>query len=187
MNKYSLTVGMVGHPNAGKSSLINALLGRAAVSVSNAPGHTKHLQTLCAVPNCQNVRLCDCPGLVFPAVDISRSLQTLLGIFPYPKLAEPYSCVQFLAERLPLINIYQLKPYIGSDSDAALYGASHPGGSNAAFVEDYEELILKTKYNGQPSDFELKNKHLLCVTSTTDIHNVLYQVQLHQHYQIILQ
>ena len=33
-----LTIGMVGQPNAGKSSLINSLVGRRVVSVSKTPG-----------------------------------------------------------------------------------------------------------------------------------------------------
>jgi ribosome biogenesis GTPase A len=165
--KIALTIGMVGHPNAGKSSLINAILGRPAVSVSNTPGHTKHLQTLTTIPHCsQAIRLCDSPGIVFPAVDISRSLQTLLGIFPYPKLAEPYTCVQFLSERLPLVNIYQLKPYLSHDSDAGLHGSSHPGGDKACFVEGYQEMILKTRYNGHPTQEEIE-KRLISIPSNS--------------------
>ena len=41
-----LTVGMLGQPNAGKSSLINSLMGKRVVSVSKTPGHTKHFQTI---------------------------------------------------------------------------------------------------------------------------------------------
>jgi hypothetical protein len=99
------TIGMVGHPNAGKSSLINAILGRPAVSVSKTPGHTKHLQT---IPLTEDLQLCDCPGLVFPAVDMPRPLQVLMGIFPPTQLREPYSCVTYLAERLNLPVIYNL-------------------------------------------------------------------------------
>lgn len=58
-----LTVGCVGFPNVGKSSLMNALMGRKVVSVSKTPGHTKHFQTIFLT---NTVRLCDCPGLVFP-------------------------------------------------------------------------------------------------------------------------
>ena len=120
------TIGMVGHPNAGKSSLINSLLGRNAVSVSNTPGHTKHLQTITALEGARDIQLCDCPGLVFPAADMPRPLQVLMGIFPLSSLREPYSAVQYLAERLPLIDIYELQPYLGADSDAALAGPAAP-------------------------------------------------------------
>ena len=41
------------------------------VSTSRTPGHTKHFQTIFLTPN---VRLCDCPGLVFPSV-VGKQLQ----------------------------------------------------------------------------------------------------------------
>lgn len=40
------TVGLVGYPNVGKSSTINALLTEKKVSVSATPGKTKHFQTI---------------------------------------------------------------------------------------------------------------------------------------------
>ena len=38
-------IGLVGHPNVGKSSMVNYILGRKSVSVKATPGHTKTLQT----------------------------------------------------------------------------------------------------------------------------------------------
>ena len=69
-----LTLGMVGHPNVGKSSLINSLVGKRVVSVSKTPGHTKHFQTIFITPK---IRLCDCPGLVFPSL-IPRPFQVCI-------------------------------------------------------------------------------------------------------------
>lgn len=60
-----------GLPNAGKSSVLNAVLGRSAVSVSRTPGRTRYFQTHFLTPT---VRLCDCPGLVFPST-APRELQ----------------------------------------------------------------------------------------------------------------
>ena len=42
--KEKIMVGMVGFPNVGKSSTINALLGNKKTSVSSTPGKTKHFQ-----------------------------------------------------------------------------------------------------------------------------------------------
>jgi ribosome biogenesis GTPase A len=100
-----VTLGMIGHPNAGKSSLINALAGKKLLSVSRTPGHTKHLQTLFLNEfSC----VCDCPGLVFPAVDMPKALQVVCGLFPLAQLREPYSVVRYVAERVPLPRIYKL-------------------------------------------------------------------------------
>ncbi len=86
---------------------MNSLFGRPVVSVSETPGHTKHIQTL--ILN-ERIHLCDCPGLVFPAVDIPKPLQVLCGIYPISQLREPYSAIQYLAERIPLEVLYKLKP-----------------------------------------------------------------------------
>ena len=101
-----LVVGVIGHPNAGKSSFINSLFGRPVVSASDTPGHTKHLQSLALTPS---IAVLDSPGLVFPAVDMPRPLQVLCGIFPVQQLREPYSSVAFLAERVPLDRVYKLE------------------------------------------------------------------------------
>ncbi len=38
-----MTVGVIGYPNVGKSSLINSLKKSKAVGVSSVPGYTKNL------------------------------------------------------------------------------------------------------------------------------------------------
>lgn len=100
-----LTIGCVGFPNVGKSSLLNAVMGKKVVSVSRTPGHTKHFQTIYLT---NTVRLCDCPGLVFPSA-VSRKLQVLMGSYPIAQLREPYASIKFLAERVDLPKLLVLK------------------------------------------------------------------------------
>lgn len=100
-----LTIGCVGFPNVGKSSLLNAVMGKKVVSVSRTPGHTKHFQTIFLT---NTVRLCDCPGLVFPS-GVPRKLQVLMGSYPIAQLREPYASIKFLAERLDLVALLALK------------------------------------------------------------------------------
>ncbi|KAI0641634.1 hypothetical protein C8Q79DRAFT_988412 [Trametes meyenii] len=58
----SITVGVVGYPNVGKSSLINSLKRSKACAVAAQPGHTKELQT---VQLERGLRVIDSPGVVF--------------------------------------------------------------------------------------------------------------------------
>lgn len=41
--KTSVTVGVIGFPNVGKSSLINSMIKKKAVGVSSNPGFTRHI------------------------------------------------------------------------------------------------------------------------------------------------
>ncbi|GAA5881958.1 hypothetical protein JCM3774_002089, partial [Rhodotorula dairenensis] len=59
--KHSLTIGLIGHPNVGKSSLINTLKRSKACSVAPTPGWTKEVQEVVIE---KGVRVLDCPGVV---------------------------------------------------------------------------------------------------------------------------
>lgn len=65
-----VTIGMVGYPNVGKSSVINVLCGKKLVGVDSRPGKTKNFQTIFLE---KDLLLCDCPGLVFPSVVSSKA------------------------------------------------------------------------------------------------------------------
>ncbi|XP_051999415.1 guanine nucleotide-binding protein-like 1 [Xyrauchen texanus] len=100
-----VTLGCLGFPNVGKSSVLNSLVGRKVVSVSRTPGHTKYFQTYYLTPT---VKLCDCPGLVLPSL-VDKQLQILAGIYPVSQLQEPYSSVGYLCERTNFLSVLKLK------------------------------------------------------------------------------
>lgn len=88
-------------------SLINGMKRKKVVSTSRTPGHTKHFQTIFLT---DKICLCDCPGLVFPALDMKKELQVLCGLFPIAQVREPYSSIRYLAERVRIEEIYKLDP-----------------------------------------------------------------------------
>ncbi|KAG8448678.1 hypothetical protein GDO86_015671 [Hymenochirus boettgeri] len=106
-----LSIGCVGFPNVGKSSLINGLVGKKIVSVSRTPGHTKYFQTYYLTPT---VRLCDCPGLIFPSL-IDKQQQILAGIYPIAQIQEPYTSVGYLSCRIPVPRLLKLPESIRGD------------------------------------------------------------------------
>lgn len=61
-----LAVMIVGIPNVGKSTLINKLAGRKAVSVQNKPGHTRANQYIRVS---EEIALIDTPGILSPNYD----------------------------------------------------------------------------------------------------------------------
>lgn len=92
------TVGLVGYPNVGKSSTINALIGAKKVSVSSTPGKTKHFQT---IHLSSDVLLCDCPGLVFPNFATTKAELVCNGILPIDQLREFSGPASLVAQRIP--------------------------------------------------------------------------------------
>lgn len=84
--KKSITVGVVGLPNVGKSSLINSLKRSHVVNVGATPGLTRTMQE---IQLDKNVKLLDCPGVVMlrsSESDVSMALRNCKRI---EKLDDP--------------------------------------------------------------------------------------------------
>nr|CCC91793.1 putative GTP-binding protein [Trypanosoma congolense IL3000] len=60
--KTPISVGVIGYPNVGKSSLINTLRHKAVCKVAPVPGETKVWQYVALT---RNIFLIDCPGVVY--------------------------------------------------------------------------------------------------------------------------
>ena len=106
--KTSITVGLVGYPNVGKSSVINSLKRARAAAVSPTPGMTKVMQE---VTIDRNIKLLDCPGIIFGADAIDQMghnendskgtglvLRNCIGV---DQLPDPVGAVEVLLEKVP--------------------------------------------------------------------------------------
>ncbi|CDY34918.1 BnaA01g32490D [Brassica napus] len=114
--KKSITVGIIGLPNVGKSSLINSLKRAHVVNVGATPGLTRSLQE---VHLDKNVKLLDCPGVVLlkesSANDASIALRNCKRI---EKLEDPVSPVKEilkLCSTQMLVTLYKIPSFEGVD------------------------------------------------------------------------
>jgi large subunit GTPase 1 len=94
----AITIGLVGYPNVGKSSILNALIKGKNVSVSGTPGKTKHFQTLYLD---KELILCDCPGLVMPSFVRTKAEMILNGILPINQMKDHVPSINLLGTLIP--------------------------------------------------------------------------------------
>ncbi|KAJ3682411.1 hypothetical protein LUZ60_014984 [Juncus effusus] len=111
--KVAITVGIVGLPNVGKSSLINSLKRAHVVNVGSTPGVTRSMQEIHLD---KKVKLLDCPGVVMlrsqsGSSDVSIALRNCKRI---EKLADPINPVKEIFKLCPeekLLSIYKVSQF----------------------------------------------------------------------------
>lgn len=133
--KRAISVGIIGYPNVGKSSVINALTSRlggggAACPVGAEAGVTTSLRE---VKLDSKLKLLDSPGIVFPSTSTStsgpvtpaskaeaRARLVLLNAIPPKQISDPVPAVTLLLKRLSaspdlfskLLDVYGLPPLL---------------------------------------------------------------------------
>lgn len=66
IDKKQISVGFIGYPNTGKSSIINALRSKKVCNVAPIAGETKVWQYITLM---KRIFLIDCPGVVYPSAE----------------------------------------------------------------------------------------------------------------------
>uniref|UniRef100_A0A1J3DCJ0 Guanine nucleotide-binding protein-like NSN1 n=1 Tax=Noccaea caerulescens TaxID=107243 RepID=A0A1J3DCJ0_NOCCA len=109
--KKSITVGIIGLPNVGKSSLINSLKRAHVVNVGATPGLTRSLQE---VHLDKNVKLLDCPGVVMLKSSGNDASIALRNCKRIEKLDDPVSPVKEILKLCPaqmLVTLYKIPSF----------------------------------------------------------------------------
>lgn len=109
--KRSITVGIVGYPNVGKSSVINALTSRLSGSASSSSrtacpvGAEAGITTALREVKLDNkLKLLDSPGIVFPSSSASDKIRSeadliLLNALPPKQITDPLPAISLLLAR----------------------------------------------------------------------------------------
>ncbi|KAK4516227.1 RNA-binding component of cleavage and polyadenylation factor [Mucor velutinosus] len=96
-DKKQISVGFIGYPNTGKSSIINTLKAKKVCTVAPIPGETKVWQYITLM---KRIYLIDCPGVVPPNVDDGEVDIILKGSVRVEKMANPEDTIPTILERV---------------------------------------------------------------------------------------
>mmetsp|Transcript_18785 Transcript_18785/g.66358 ORF Transcript_18785/g.66358 Transcript_18785/m.66358 type:complete len:639 (-) Transcript_18785:101-2017(-) len=94
--KQQISVGLIGYPNVGKSSVINALMKKKVCNVAPIPGETKVWQYITLM---RRVYLIDCPGVVYDMGD-DEATTVLKGVVRSERLESPEDIVPAILARV---------------------------------------------------------------------------------------
>ncbi|RBR27115.1 uncharacterized protein FIESC28_00088 [Fusarium coffeatum] len=113
-DRKQISVGLIGGPNTGKSSIINTLLKKKVCNVAPIPGETKVWQYVSLM---KRIYLIDCPGIVPPSSTDSPTDLVLRGVVRVEKVEHPEQYIQPLLNRVKqhhMEKTYELKGWTNS-------------------------------------------------------------------------
>lgn len=96
-DKKQISVGFVGYPNTGKSSIINTLKKKKVCTVAPIPGETKVWQYITLM---RRIYLIDCPGIVPVSAHDSETGTVLKGVVRVENLETPAEHIPALLSRV---------------------------------------------------------------------------------------
>lgn len=107
-DKKQISVGVIGYPNVGKSSVINTLISKKSCKVAPIPGETKIWQYITLF---RNIYLIDCPGVVVDAAGDTETDSVLKGVVRAERLETPedfIDAIQLAVKREHMAAMYGL-------------------------------------------------------------------------------
>lgn len=95
-DRHQISVGFIGYPNTGKSSIINTLRKKKVCQVAPIPGETKVWQYITLM---KNIFLIDCPGIVPPSTKDTEQDILLRGVVRVEHVTHPEQYIPAVLER----------------------------------------------------------------------------------------
>jgi len=95
-DRKQISVGFIGYPNTGKSSIINTLRKKKVCNVAPIPGETKVWQYITLM---KRIYLIDCPGIVPPTTSDSDTDLLLRGVVRVEHVSHPEQYISAILER----------------------------------------------------------------------------------------
>ncbi|KAI8629762.1 NGP1NT domain-containing protein [Xylariaceae sp. FL1651] len=95
--RKQISVGLIGYPNVGKSSLINTLKAKKVTTVAPIPGETKVWQFVTLM---KRIYLIDCPGIVPPNPHDKPADILLRGVVRIEKVDNPEQYIPLMMEKV---------------------------------------------------------------------------------------
>ncbi|KAM3528959.1 hypothetical protein NHJ13051_002105 [Beauveria bassiana] len=96
-DRKQISVGLIGGPNTGKSSIINTLLKKKVCTVAPIPGETKVWQYVTLM---KRIYLIDCPGVVPPTSQDTPTDLVLRGVVRVEKVDNPEQYITALLSKV---------------------------------------------------------------------------------------
>lgn len=96
VDKKQISVGFIGYPNAGKSSVINALRSKKVCKVAPIAGETKVWQYITLM---KRIFLIDCPGVVYPTAETDTE-KVLKGVVRVELINTPEDYIDEVLKRI---------------------------------------------------------------------------------------
>ena len=113
-DRKQISVGFIGYPNTGKSSIINTLRKKKVCTVAPIPGETKIWQYITLM---KRIYLIDCPGVVPPSTTDSEEDILLRGVVRVENVENPSQYIESVLRRTEprhVERLYDVRGYDGS-------------------------------------------------------------------------
>jgi len=119
-DRKQISVGFIGYPNTGKSSIINTLRRKKVCTVAPIPGETKVWQYITLM---KKIFLIDCPGIVPPSLKDSESDILFRGVVRVEHVSNPEQYIPDMlskCERKHLERTYEIKGWANFEENPEL-------------------------------------------------------------------